>query len=101
MNAFGIITKTSLDEDQSIPANMIRSLTRRDGTLPTVHGLHISTNPSAAKDGQKVYFTIRGTSISGDPPTPMPQNDIIQGRGLRSSIKHGVKHLLNGDFNLC
>jgi len=97
MNAFGIITKATLDEDQFIPVSMVRSLTRRDGTLPNVHGLHISTNPSEVGDGQRVHFAIQGTSIPNaakDPPIHS-----IQGRGLSSSIKHGIKNLLNGDFD--
>ena len=48
-NAFAIVTKAALAEDQSIPASMISSLTRRDGTLPTVHALHIDTSMEGAE----------------------------------------------------
>ena len=48
-NAFAIVAKATLAEDQSIPTSMMPSLIRRDGTLPTVHALHIDTSLEGAK----------------------------------------------------
>ncbi|KAJ3512020.1 hypothetical protein NLJ89_g3766 [Agrocybe chaxingu] len=64
---FAVITNAWVPEDQSIPTEVARSLVRRDGTLPQVQALHLSTEFGAGpkKKGTAVNFAIRAANVPG------------------------------------
>ncbi|THU98962.1 hypothetical protein K435DRAFT_828282 [Dendrothele bispora CBS 962.96] len=66
-SAFARISRNWVHEDQSLPANLARSLRRRDGTTPDVQGLALDTDFAAVDPAQNgnVSIAIEGSNVPG------------------------------------
>ncbi|KAK1226351.1 hypothetical protein PQX77_010678 [Marasmius sp. AFHP31] len=66
-NAFARIHRNWVHEDQSLPAEVVKSLQKRDGALPKVQGLALDTNFDAMDPAQygEVNLAIKGANIPG------------------------------------
>ncbi|KAF4610320.1 hypothetical protein D9613_010284 [Agrocybe pediades] len=90
-NAFGMIAEEYVPADQSIPAAFAGSLMRRDGSLPDVHALKITTDfkpkgPSRKTGG--VNFAIRAANVPGA-SGPLDAASTLEGRSASRVFKRG------------
>ncbi|KAK1222410.1 hypothetical protein PQX77_014743 [Marasmius sp. AFHP31] len=102
-NAFARISRNWVHQDQSLPADLARSLRKRDGTLPKVQGLALDTNFDAIDPAQngEVNLAIEGANIpgaSGDFNVTTPAN--LQARGLFDFVKKTFKKFNSFDKSL-
>ncbi|KAK7457178.1 hypothetical protein VKT23_010477 [Stygiomarasmius scandens] len=66
-SAFARICRNWVHEDQTLPANLARSLRRRDGTTPDVQGLTLDTDFGAVDPAQNgnVSIAVQGSNVPG------------------------------------
>ncbi|KAJ7929627.1 hypothetical protein B0H13DRAFT_1964126 [Mycena leptocephala] len=99
-NAFARVGRSWVPEDQSVPANVARQLSRRQDA-PVVQALALDTDFAAAggDPADPVNIAIAGTNVPGQtgnltvtPPAPAPQRrSRLQRRGLFSFIENAFK----------
>ncbi|KDR73200.1 hypothetical protein GALMADRAFT_212663 [Galerina marginata CBS 339.88] len=109
-SAFAVITKAWTPQDQTIPANVASSLTRRDGAQPDVKGLHLDTSFSSVTptSAGPVNFAIRAANVPGAngdlATTPQQQrrrNSRIFRRGISDFVSGAINDIASlNDFNV-
>ncbi|KAF4610321.1 hypothetical protein D9613_010283 [Agrocybe pediades] len=110
-NAFAGILKAYIPQDQNIPDHVARGFQRRDGTLPEVKALKITTDfKSLGTSGKagSVNFAIRAANVPGasgtlDVPTGLQGRKVsrVYERGLFDIVKAAIDKLKSlNDFNI-
>lgn len=96
-NPFARVSKAWVHQDQSLPSDIAKRFTRRDGSTPEVQGLSLDTNFDAIDPSQtgEVNIAIQGANVPNKngnltitPPTPARRSSRIHRRGLLSFIEN-------------
>ncbi|RDB30165.1 hypothetical protein Hypma_012365 [Hypsizygus marmoreus] len=91
-NAFARVAKAWIPEDQSIPINIARRLSRRQGAVPEVKALSLDTDFAAIDPAQTgdISIAIQGSTVPGEngnlTVTPPSRRRSIHSQGRRGFL---------------